>query len=184
MGKLEFTINDEMVNTIRVYQKLKDKRIKEHNIKLPRNDVYVNTLTTNAFSMLAAQVPEACRTKSGSIDYTQWRWIWDFAMNRTKRTFSRERHNKTHLVYHKMETPQTIQGKDSSPEVDHYAEIHKSIPVFEDTKITKSLEKQTELKVADFEWKHHDEIEQRVKSSLELANHLADKNNSEVSHNE
>ena len=184
MAKLDFNINDEMINTIRVYQQLKDKHIKKHNVKSAKEDEYINRLTTNAFSMLSDQIPNEYLSKGGSINYTQWRWIWDLAMNRNKRVFTRERHNKTQMVYHKMETPKTIQGKDSSPEIDHYAEIHKSIPVYENETIKKGLEEKTELNIGHFDWKHHQDIEDKVKSSLDLANHLADKNQSEVTNNE
>ena len=184
MAKLDFNINDEMVNTIRVYQDLKDKYVKNNNVKSAKDDEYINRLTTNAFRMLAAEIPNEYLSKSGSINYTQWRWIWDLAMNRNKRVFTRERHNKTQMVYHKMETPKTIQGKDSSPEIDHYAEIHKSIPVYENETIKKGLEEKNDLDLANFDWQHHQEIEEKVKSSLKLANHLADKTQSEVIDNE
>jgi hypothetical protein len=184
MAKLDFNINDEMVNTIRVYQQLKDKRVKEHNIKSARNDEYINRLTTNAFKMLSAEIPKESLNKGGSIDYTQWRWIWDYAMNRNKRVLTRERHNKTQLVYHKMETPKTIQGKDSSPEIDHHAVTNKSLPIYEVTTMEKSLERATEKRVEGFDWEHHLGIEEKVKASLELYNHLEDKNKSEVLDNE
>ena len=108
MAKLDFNINDEMINTIRVYQQLKDKHIKKHNVKSAKEDEYINRLTTNAFSMLSDQIPNEYLSKGGSINYTQWRWIWDLAMNRNKRVFTRERHNKTQMVYHKMETPKRL----------------------------------------------------------------------------
>ena len=180
MAKLDFNINDEMINTVRVYQQLKDKRVKEQNVKSAKEDDYIKRITANAFKMLAAEIPDEYLNKSGSINYTQWRWIWDLAMNRNKRVFTRERHNKTQLVYHKMETPQTIQGKDSSPEIDHYAEIHKTIPVYENSKIQKSLEQDTDYSVEEFNWDHQFDIEERVKASKDLADHLADKVQSEV----
>jgi len=40
------------------------------------------------------------------------------------------------------------------------------------------------LNIGHFDWKHHQDIEDKVKSSLDLANHLADKNQSEVTNNE
>ena len=180
MARIDFNVNDSMINTVRVYQKLKDKRLKEHNVKSAKNDEYIKTITTNAFKMLAAELPEQY-LKNGSIDYTQWRWIWDIAMNRNKRIFTRERHGKTQLVYHKMETPHTVQGKDSSPEIDHHAEIHKSIPVYENDKIQKGLEQETKhSSLEGFNWEKELELEERVKESIKLANHLLDKVQSEV----
>jgi len=149
MSDVNFDITTKMVNLITVYEDLKFKHLRKHNVNeycsdsikaFCKTDTYLKTITSNLFSELSKEVGKP------SLDFTQYKWIKDTVTGRNNYMTVR-RHpisGKRMFISTRMEQPHTIQGKDGAPEINNLSnlleKIEGSIPVFDKREIPALLE--------------------------------------------
>ena len=187
MSDVSFPITPALVNICRTYHELKNKRLNELNVKSVKEDNYINTITKNAFRLLAKEIPQEF-LKNGNLDYNQWRWISDVALGRNPYIKFTTRHGKQFTLSHKMETKQTIQGKDSGYGLDPFGEAWEkytgSIPVYESNDLSKELAAETKHQLPkDFCWQNEAVIDEKIeqsKNAAKLQEHLANKREQEA----
>ena len=115
-------------------------------------------------------------------------WISDVALGRNPYIKFTTRHGKQFTLSHKMETKQTIQGKDSGYGLDPFGEAWEkytgSIPVYESNDLSKQLAAETnhqlpKISVGRTEAVIDEKIEQS-KNAAKLQEHLANKREQEA----
>ena len=170
MSRCDFPINDDVIVVMKEYLRLRKKRMSKLDAKEIGKDEYILRITRNVFRLISENLDKRF-LKNGLIDHTQFQWIKSITNGTNKYIKYSYRHGKAYQVYHKMETPQTIQGKYGSPEYISFLEAKQNveIPVFNSVGIEKELTKEVEPFELEIDWSVEKELEITLAKSQTMA---------------